>query len=158
MKVRRRTTGMKYLYTLPETLEKLVAAPDDPDVKRLYRLAHSQGMYQAVCDWQQEGGWGDSMEAAKEACKALLGQETEKDTIVTNSPESFSMLFLQTFYGAYEGLVEIAERSPDDMLALVRLVRDRTEAEAIALLDEMSVLASKQSSNGSTQTVIEIDF
>jgi hypothetical protein len=141
---------VKYKYVLPQFLpELMVAAADghEPGVVQLYRLAYGKAMYLAVRDWPRFRMDDDIMEAAKETCKQLLQQETEEDTAVTNSVESFSLLFLQTFYGAYQGVIETAERSAGEMLELVRLIRHRTEDDAIAVLAEISLLAS----NGETR-------
>jgi hypothetical protein len=133
---------MKYRYMLPPTLDELLAATDrhEPGVEQLYRLAHSKAMYQAVRDWPRFRQENAIMEAAKEACKKLLLEETEEGTADTNSVELFSLLFLQTYYGAYQGVIVTAERSFEEMLELVRLLRHRTEDDAIAVLDEMAAL------------------
>lgn len=81
------------------------------------------------------------MEAAKKACIRLLLEETEEGTAITDSEAVCTLLFLQTYYSAYIGDIESAKRSLAEMTALVRLLRSRPEADAIASLEEMAALA-----------------
>jgi hypothetical protein len=152
------------LCRLARSMSALLAAADasDPDVERLCRLARSKGMFQALCDWGDrapERGTlatgiercfrqdADIMEIAKVACiKLLLEEETEEGTAITNSAEAFTWLFLQTYYGAYVGIVESAKRSLAEMVALEQLVRSLPEADAIAALDEVAEWARKETS------------
>jgi hypothetical protein len=135
----------KYLFTLPDTLDGLLSdSEDQSDVKRLYRLAYAKAIFQAVRDWPRFRQDDGIMWAAKEACKQLLLEEIEEGIDVTNATESFIMLFVQTYYGAYQGIILTAQRSFPEMLALVRLVRHRTEADAIVVLDEVEALTRSQ--------------
>lgn len=136
---------MKYRYSLPNTLDKLVAATVEPDVKRLIDLSHAMGMFRAICDWPRLLGDNGIMDAAKEACKRLLLEEAEEGIAITNSTEAFTLLFIQTYYGAYQGVVETAGRSLEEMHSLVQWLRHRTEGDAIAVLMETrSTLVSEE--------------
>lgn len=141
---------MKYRYMLPADLQSLVAAGDSPEVERLVRHAQSTGMLRAIRDWphfkqpHEVYALDEIMKAAKEACSHLLLEPLEEEeTVMTNSMQTFSMLFVQSYVWAYTGVVEAAQRSNAEILALVELVGSRSDSVALEVLNEIAELAAQ---------------
>jgi hypothetical protein len=142
---------MHYTYTLPNP-DRLASAleADEPDVKRLRLFAFARGMHLAICDWfvpdlprfrQVDDVFehDEVMHSTQEACTQLLLESmTEEATAVTNSIESFTLVFVQYFYSGYLSVTQTAQKSPEDMSNLVWLVGDLAESDAIAALVQLA--------------------
>jgi hypothetical protein len=64
------------------------------------------------------------------------------------------MLFLQTYTGGHETVVETAKRSIEEMQAVVREIRHRTESDARAVL----VALAEQTELGAQQQRTDLSY